>query len=127
METKLWHGAKWPEGVRHEITGYEKPLFTILDEAARDYPQSVYTIFASAGRTFLQVKDTADRLAHFLVSRGIQKGDRVAIFLPNLPHYPEIFFGILKAGAVAVTCNPLYKPAELNFQLRDSGAKGFRG
>lgn len=123
METKLWHGAKWPEGVPHEVGGYEKPLFTILDDSARDYPNCVYTIFAGAGRTFRQVKDTADRVAHFLASRGIQKGDRVAIFLPNLPHYPEIFFGILKAGGVAVTCNPLYKSQELNFQLKDSGAK----
>jgi long-chain acyl-CoA synthetase len=123
MTTKLWHGAKWPEGVPHEVGGYEKPLFNILDDAARDYPQAVYTIFAGTSRTFVQVKDTADRVAHFLVSRGIQKGDRVAIFLPNLPHYPEIFFGILKAGGIAVTCNPLYKSSELNFQLKDSGAK----
>jgi long-chain acyl-CoA synthetase len=47
----------------------------------------------------------------------------VAIFLPNLPHFPEIFFGILKAGATCVTCNPLYKTSELNYQLKDCGAK----
>ena len=47
----------------------------------------------------------------------------MAIFLPNLPHYPAIFFGILKAAAVCVTCNPLYTPAELNYQLKDAGAK----
>ena len=118
-----WHGAQWPAGVPHEIGGYEKPLFSILDRAAEEFPGATYTIFADAVRTFLQVKETADRLAHFLASRGIGKGDRVAIFLPNLPHYPEVFFGILKAGAVAVTCNPLYKPPELNFQLKDSGAR----
>ncbi|MBN1103739.1 MAG: long-chain fatty acid--CoA ligase [Deltaproteobacteria bacterium] len=123
MGSKLWHGAKWPEGVAHEVSGYERPLFSILDDAARDYPQATYTIFADAGRTFQQVKDTADRLANFLASRGIRQGDRAAIFLPNLPHYPEIFFGILKSGAVAVTCNPLYKSPELNFQLKDSGAR----
>lgn len=121
--SKLWHGSRWPNGVPYEIDGYEKPLFSILDEAARDYPNSTYTIFNDFRRTFAQVKDTADRVAHFLVSRGIRPKDRVAIFLPNLPHYPEIFFGILKAGAVCVTCNPLYRAEELNFQLRDSGAK----
>jgi len=120
---KLWHGARWPKNVPFEISGYEKPLFTILDNAAEKYPDATYTIFADARRTFRQVKDTADRLACFLASRGIRKGDRAAIFLPNLPHYPEIFFGILKSGAVAVTCNPLYKAPELNFQLKDSGAK----
>ncbi|MEE9611622.1 MAG: AMP-binding protein [Desulfatiglandales bacterium] len=123
MATKPWHGTNWPEGVPYEISGYEKPLFNLLDNTASHYPDHTYTIFADAGRTFAQVKDAADRLANFLVSRGIEKGDRVAIFLPNLPHYPEIFFGILKAGAVCVTCNPLYKTHELNFQLKDAGAK----
>lgn len=123
VEMKLWHGAKWPKNVPYEIDGYEKPLFSILDCAAENHPDATYTIFAGACRTFRQVKNTADRLAWFLASRGIRKGDRAAIFLPNLPHYPEIFFGILKSGAVAVTCNPLYKPPELNFQLKDSGAR----
>jgi len=121
--SKLWHGPKWPEGVPYEITGYDKPLFSVLDEAARDYPNKTYTIFNDFTRTFAQVKDTADRLANFLVSRGIRPKDRVAIFLPNLPHYPEIFFGILKAGGVCVTCNPLYNASELNFQLKDSQTK----
>jgi long-chain acyl-CoA synthetase len=120
---RLWHGPKWPEGVPYEITGYEKPLFSILDEAALNYPDKTYTIFNDFTRTFAQVKDTAERVANFLVSRGIRPKDRVAIFLPNLPHYPEIFFGILKAGGVCVTCNPLYRASELNFQLRDSGVK----
>lgn len=123
MTTKPWHSDKWPEGVSFDISGYEKPLFSILDESTQKYPNLVYTIFNDATRTFAHVKDSADRLANFLVSKGIQKGDRVAIFLPNLPHYPEIFFGILKAGAVCVTCNPVYTAGELNYQLKDSGAK----
>ena len=123
MAKKLWHGSRWPEGVPYEIEGYERPLFSILDDTARAYPDKTYTIFNDFTRTFAEVKDTADRVANFLVSRGIKPGDRVAIFLPNLPHYPEIFFGILKAGGVCVTCNPLYKASELNFQLKDSGTK----
>ncbi|MFC1858590.1 AMP-binding protein, partial [Thermodesulfobacteriota bacterium] len=123
MESKIWPTSNWPQGVPHEISGYEKPLFSILDDAAKNFPQQVYTIFNGATRTFAQVKSTADRIADFLISRGIRKNDRVAIFLPNLPHYPAIFFGILKAGAVCVTCNPLYTAKELNYQLNDSGAK----
>ena len=99
------------------------PCFSCWTTRRRDYPNQTYTIFNDASRTFAQVKDTADRIATFLHATGIQKGDRVAIFLPNLPHYPAIFFGILKAGAVCVTCNPLYTPAELNYQLKDAGAK----
>jgi len=123
MAANAWPTPYWPEGVEKDISGYEKSLFSIIDDAARDYPNQVYTIFNDGTRTFAQVKDTADRIANFLVSRGIQKGDRVAIFLPNLPHYPAIFFGILKAGAVCVTCNPLYTANELNYQLNDAGAK----
>ena len=123
MAPSEWQTPHWPEGVAREISGYEKPLFSVLDETAKEYPNEVYTIFNDATRTYAQVKDTADRIANFLVSRGIQKGDRVAIFLPNLPHYPAIFFGILKAGAVCVTCNPLYTANELNYQLNDAGAK----
>ena len=123
MAALTWPAPNWPEDVSHEISGYEKPLYSVLDESASNYPDQVYTIFNDATRTYAQVKDTADRIANFLSSRGIQKGDRVAIFLPNLPHYPAIFFGILKAGAVCVTCNPLYTANELNYQLKDSGAK----
>lgn len=124
MQPKPWHGALWPEGVPHEISqDYNKPLFSVLDDSARDYPNQTFTIFNDATRTYAQTKDAADRVANFLAASGIQKGDRVAIFLPNLPHYPIAYFGILKAGAVCVTCNPLYTPTELNFQLKDAGAK----
>jgi len=123
MEEKLWHKHKWPEGVAHDIDGYDRPLFSLLDNTVAKYPNLVYTIFEGATRTFTQVQDAANRIASFLASRGIKKGDRVGIFLPNIPHYPPVFFGILKAGAAAVTCNPLYKANELNYQLKDAGAK----
>ncbi len=123
MEEKLWHKHNWPEGVAHEIEGFDKPVSSLLDDAARKWPQNVYTIFEGGMRTYARVKQTADKVANFLISRGVKKGDRVAVFLPNLPHFPAIFFGILKAGAVCVTCNPLYKAMELNQQLCDSGAK----
>ncbi len=123
MAAVHWSAKNWPEGVPHEIAGYDIPLFQLLDNAARDYPDQTYTIFSDASRTFVQVKDTADRIASFLHAKGIGKGDRVAIFLPNLPHYPAIYFGILKAGAVCVTCNPQYTSGELNYQLKDAGAR----
>ncbi|MDJ0666806.1 MAG: long-chain fatty acid--CoA ligase [Desulfobacterales bacterium] len=123
MAASVWPTPHWPEGVPHTISDYDKPLFSVLDDAAAQYPNLIYTIFNDATRTFAQVKETADRIANFLHARGIAKGDRVAIFLPNLPHYPEIYFGILKAGAIGVTCNPLYTAAELNYQLKDAGVQ----
>ena len=123
MEERIWHKHKWPEGVPRDLDFPEIPLYQLLEDTAKEYGDLTYTIFQGSARTFRQVNEMANQLAHFLISRGIRKGDRVAIFLPNLPHYPVVFFGILKSGATCVTCNPLYTSGELNFQLRDSGAR----
>ncbi|NHI84197.1 MAG: long-chain fatty acid--CoA ligase [Candidatus Thorarchaeota archaeon] len=123
MEEMLWHKSRWPETVKKSLDYPDEPLYALLDRIAAEYPNSPSTIFSGVSRTFAEVKDHAERIANFLTNRGIGKGDRVAIFLPNLPHYPPIFFGILKTGATTVTCNPQYKAGELNFQLKDSGAK----
>ncbi|PIE63442.1 MAG: long-chain-fatty-acid--CoA ligase [Desulfobacter postgatei] len=118
-----WNTPFWPEGVAHNVTGYHYPAFKLLDNSAARYPNQTFTIFNGAQKTFSQVKDTADRIAYFLAKKGIKKGDKVAILLPNLPHFPEIFFGIIKAGAVAMPCNPMYTATELKQQFDDSTAK----
>jgi long-chain acyl-CoA synthetase len=118
-----WDTPFWPGGVAQDIDNYHYPLTEVLDRTARKYPNQVFTLFSGASRTYAEVKDTADRVANFLAGRGIARGDRVALFLPNIPQFPEIFFGILKAGAVCVTCNPVYTAAELNHQLWDSGSR----
>lgn len=123
MDEMLWHKHKWPETVKKSIDYPDEPLFAILDRAAEKYGQETSTIYSGVTRTFAEVKGDAERIANFLASRGIGKGDRVAIFLPNMPQYPPIFFGILKTGATVVTCNPSYKTGELNFQLNDAGVK----
>jgi len=123
MMEQAWKTPFWPEGVAHTVTDYKFPLFKFLDDSARDYPDLPFTIFNGASKTYGQVKDTADRIAAFLSANGIKKGDKVAIFLPNLPQFPEILFGILKAGAVSVNCNPVYTAPELNHQLKDSQSK----
>jgi long-chain acyl-CoA synthetase len=123
MTANNWPTEKWPTSVAREISGFEKPAFSILDDSADAYPKEVCTIFNGAARTYAQVRDTANRVAAFLAACGIKKGERVAIFLPNIAHYPAVYFGILKAGAVCVTCNPLYTASELNYQLKDSGVR----
>jgi len=94
----------------------------MLDRSAEKSGNLPYTVWEGQSWTYSQVRDDANRIANFLTNRGIRKGDRVAIFLPNMPHFPPVLFGSLKAGATVVTCNPMYKAGELNFQLRDSGA-----
>jgi len=123
MEDQLWHKSRWPAGVKKTLEYPDEPLYALLDNIVEKHPDAPSTIWSGVTRTFSEVKDHADRIANFLVSRGIKKGDRVGIFLPNLPQYPPIFFGILKTGAIAVTCNPSYTAGELKFQLNDAGVK----
>ncbi len=123
MAVSQWNTPFWPEGVATTCNDYKFPVFKFLDDSAQNYPNHTFTIFNGATKTYAQVKDTADRIANFLSGKGIAKGDKVAIFLPNIPQFPEILFGILKAGAVAVNCNPVYTAPELNHQLKDSQAK----
>ena len=127
MKEMLWHtGGKWPKTVKKTLKDKypNEPLFKILDKTAKKSGSLTYMIFEGKSSTFAEVHENANRIANFLVKdKDIKKGDRVAIFLPNLPHYPAIFFGILKAGAIAVTCNPMYTVSELNFQLTDTGAR----
>ncbi|MFX0185598.1 MAG: AMP-binding protein [Candidatus Hodarchaeota archaeon] len=123
MEEMLWHKHKWPETVKKSLEPYpNEPLFKILENTAEKSGELPYTKFMGTTTTYAETNDTANRVADFLIKKGVKKGDKVAIFLPNTPHYPIIFFGILKAGAVAVTCNPQYTTEELNFQLKDSEA-----
>ncbi|SMC82340.1 long-chain acyl-CoA synthetase [Desulfocicer vacuolatum DSM 3385] len=123
MTTVYWETPFWPKGVARTISDYHYPLSRILDDTAQKYPEQTFTLFNGKARTYAQTWDTANRVANFLAQYGIKKGDRVAIFLPNIPQFPEIFFGILKAGAVCVNCNPMYTASELNHQLSDSGAR----
>ena len=123
MKEMLWHKHKWPVHVMKSLDYPNEPLYGVIDRTADRYGDSIYTVWSGVERTFAEVRDSANKIANFLFKQGIKKGDRVAIFLPNMPHYPAVFFGILKAGATAVTCNPMYTAGELNFQLKDSGAK----
>jgi len=123
MEEMLWHKSRWPKTVKKSLDYPDEPLFALLDKVAAEHPDSPSTLYSGIVHSFAEVKDHADRIANFLSSKGIGKGDKVAIFMPNVPMYPPVFFGILKTGATVVTCNPSYKANELNFQLKDSGSK----
>jgi long-chain acyl-CoA synthetase len=123
MKEMLWHKHNWPKEVKKTLKYPEEPLYTILDKAAKVSGDRPYTVYSGISQSFANVLENAHRVANFLHSKGIKKGDRIAVFMPNVPHYPPAFFGILKAGATVVTCNPQYKAPELNYQLKDSGAK----
>ncbi|MCZ6529459.1 MAG: long-chain fatty acid--CoA ligase [Chloroflexi bacterium] len=94
-----------------------------MDKSARDFPDRPCTIFKGAVITYREMNELTDRLAAGLVARGVNKGDRVAIFMPNSPQFVIAFYAILKAGGVAVATNPLYTHREIRHQMNDSGAR----
>ena len=73
--------------------------------------------------SFAEVDDASARVAAMLRGRELQPGDRVAIMLPNVPSFPPIYYGVLRAGGVVVPMNPLLKSREVAFYLGDSGAR----
>jgi len=113
----------YPEGVPHSLAYPAVPVHAFLDEAGRTYGSVAAVRFGGATLTWAEVLRQANAFAAALAALGVRKGDRVAIMLPNLPQTVIAYFGALKAGAIVVFCNPLYKERELEHQLKDSGAE----
>ncbi|WP_114165737.1 AMP-binding protein [Exiguobacterium sp. TNDT2] len=106
-----------------ETIDYEvKPLYEALTRAATDYPDRTAVSFIGKELTFAEVDDAARRLATMLQSKGLQKGDRVSLMLPNCPQYVISFYAVLYAGGTVVQTNPLYTEHELENLITDSGA-----
>jgi len=107
------------------------PLHQFLIEAAQKYPASIATLTSAhlpaIGRvkstlTYYEINRLSDALAAALLDLGLQKGDRVAIILPNCAQFVIAFYAVLKAGGVVVAVNPTFPSKKLAEQLIDSGA-----
>ena len=120
----LWDRA-WPEGLPREAQHPfgEIALTECLREWARRSPDKAAFIWYGAEISFAQLDADSDRFAAMLQGLGLAPGDRVAVFLPNCPQFVTAFFGILKAGCVHVPVNPLFREAELDYELNDAGAE----
>ncbi|MDX6266045.1 MAG: long-chain acyl-CoA synthetase, partial [Frankiales bacterium] len=115
--------AHYPPGVPATYEFPKTPLTRLLDDAAASYPTHVAMAFLGARTTYKQLKEHVDRFAGALQGLGVQKGDRVALVLPNCPQNVIAFFAAMRLGAVIVEHNPLYTEPELAHQLADCGAK----
>ncbi|MHB8757202.1 MAG: long-chain-fatty-acid--CoA ligase [Bacillota bacterium] len=113
----------YPPGVHRTPEFPDVPVTQFLWDAAERFPDNVATVFYGVRTTYREVADYARRFAAALRGLGVEKGDRVAIMLPNCPHYLIAYYGSLHAGAVVVQINPMYVESELEGLLRDSGAK----
>ena len=101
----------------------ERPLSEILDTTAVEIPDRTATVFLGAELTFHEIKTRSDRFAIALARRGVRKGDRVGIMLPNCPQYVIAAFAVLRLGAIVVNVNPTYTGRELLTVARDSGMR----
>jgi long-chain acyl-CoA synthetase len=120
---KIWL-KQYPAGVPANINVAQYPsLVALLDESFKKFSAKPAYKFMGKAITFAQVDEQSRALAAWLQGQGLQKGDRVAIMMPNIPQYPVAVAGVLRAGLVVVNVNPLYTPRELEHQLKDSGAK----
>ena len=120
MSNKPWL-AHYDKGVPQTIEYPKVPLFHFLEEAARKYPDRACTIFNGAVISYRDVNKMADSIAAALVDMGVKKGDRVGMFMPNIPQFVPAYFGILKAGGVVVAVNPTYPVEEILIPVNDAG------
>jgi len=120
MEDRPWFKL-YDKGVPQHIDYPAIPLFGMLEESTRKYPDSPCTIFKGAVITYREMNELTDRLAAGIAELGVKKGDRVGIFMPNTPQFILTFFAILKAGGVVVSINPLYSAREIVHQVNDAG------
>jgi long-chain acyl-CoA synthetase len=100
-------------------------LAMLLEESTRRYPDRVAVIFNDIRLTYAQVNAAANQIANGLVQAGIQPGDKVALSCPNLPYFPLVYYGTLKAGATVVPLNVLLKEREIAYHLADSEARAY--
>ncbi len=126
--------SNYEKGVPPSLTYPNHTLNDMLQTAARTYGDKTATNFVLkymlGGRftvggklTYKQLNELVDRLATALYQLGVRKGDRVAVMLPNSPHYIISFFAAMRIGAIVVNVNPTYTSRELQHQLSDAGAE----
>ncbi|RTZ45340.1 long-chain-fatty-acid--CoA ligase [Candidimonas sp. SYP-B2681] len=116
----------YPPGVPADITDQAaaySSLVAMFEESCALHTSKTAYISMGVTLTYGQLDEYSRQFAAWLQSIGINKGDRVALMMPNVLQYPVCLFGALRAGAVVVNTNPLYTATELEHQLSDSGAE----
>ena len=114
----------YPEGVPEEIDlSRYSSILDIYDASIEAYADRVAYVNFDKELTFRELDRLSEQFAAYLQGLGLQKGDRIALMMPNIFQYPVAIFAALKAGLVIVNTNPMYTARELRHQLNDSGAR----
>jgi long-chain acyl-CoA synthetase len=93
-----------------------------VERATQYFPEKTAIFFENRTISYADLNNYAGRLANAMTANGIAKGDRVALYLPNIPEFIYCYIAALKIGAIAVSVNPMLKSEELNYILNDCGA-----
>ncbi|KLV26496.1 long-chain fatty acid--CoA ligase [Niallia circulans] len=123
METEKRWLKLYPDQIAKNVYYRADTLPQLLKYAANEYPKHKAIHFMGKEMTFKTLYKKTLQFAAYLQHLGVKKGDRVAVMLPNIPQTVISFYAILQAGAIAVPVNPLYQEREIEFIMKDSGAK----
>jgi long-chain acyl-CoA synthetase len=119
---KRWYRF-WPEGVPKHVDYPEIPLSDLLKNTAESNPNHVAIVYFDREMTYGELNIASDKFATALADLGVKKGDKVALFLPNIPQFVISYYGAIKIGAIETAISPLYKEREVEHQLNDSEAE----
>jgi long-chain acyl-CoA synthetase len=119
---KPWFRS-WPVDIHRTLTYPDVALHEILRKTAREHSAKTAIVFNGGEISYAELDVLSDRFAASLVALDVMKGDRVAVYLPNIPQFIIAYFGALKAGAVVTAISPLHREREIEHQLCDSGAE----
>ncbi len=122
VEQRPWL-KHYPDEIPAALTYDDKPLHFYLKQAATEFPNKVAIHFMGKEMTYKKLYHETIKCASYLQKIGIEKGNRVAIMLPNTPQSVMGYFAVLMVGGIVVQTNPLYTERELEYQMKDSGAK----
>lgn len=117
----IWSKSYAP-GVRWDMPIPAYPIHELLERTAAAYGKGNAFYFLGKTYSWNDLLEAANHVAKGLQERGLKKGDRVALMLPNCPFYAAFYYGILKAGGTVVNLNPLYAEREIKHHIDDSGA-----
>jgi long-chain acyl-CoA synthetase len=117
----------WRDQYRHPATWEQSfppmSMGEMVTASAQAHPQAIMIDFMGRKYRYGEMMDAIRRVAAGLEAMGVQKGDRIGLYLPNVPHYVAAYYGALLMGAIVVNFSPLYTAAELEHQVEDSGTK----
>jgi long-chain acyl-CoA synthetase len=121
---KIWM-KHWPSDIPKEVVLSEgkKPVFEYLKIHAQRTPDKTAIIYYGREISYRELDESSDKFAQYLQQLGLEKGDRVGLFLGNSPQYAIAHFGILKMGGIVCPCSPLFKEMELKYEVNNAGMK----